>query len=184
MEWYYLWAVLLILASGVAWLSNFFLIPGNWLILLMGIVFALVRPAEGDPLENGHGIGWITVGILAGLALFGEIVEFVAGAAGAAKRRGSRRGMALAIVGSIVGSIGGAMIGVPVPLVGPLIGALAGGGVGAFAGAYAGETWKGRTSEESLDISRAAAVGRILGTVGKIAVGAVMVIVLAVDAFF
>jgi uncharacterized protein YqgC (DUF456 family) len=129
-------------------------------------------------------MSWWTVGILAGLAVAGEVVEFVAGAAGAARQGASRRSIVLSLVGTIVGSIVGAIIGIPIPLIGPLIAALGGGAVGAFAGAYLGETWKGRSSDQSLSVSKAAVIGRLLGTLGKLAVGALMVVVVAIDGFF
>ena len=92
--------------------------------------------------------------------------------------------MILAVVGTIVGSLCGAMIALPIPLVGPILGALGGGAFGAFGGAFLGETWKGKTSDESLAIGKAALIGRLLGTFGKLLVGAVMFMIVAVDAFF
>jgi hypothetical protein len=61
--------------------------------------------------------------------------------------------------------------------------ALLGGAVGAFAGAYLGEAWKGRPEEARLAAGRGAFAGRIWGTVGKLAVGAIMVAIVAWDAF-
>lgn len=176
---YYLWAVLFMTANVLAWLSNLFMVPGNWIIVGLAAVFAWRFPEELGP-----GVAWRTVLILALLAAAGEIIEFAAGAAGAAKKGGSRRGMVLAVIGAIGGSIAGAAIGIPVPVVGSLIGAVGGGALGAFGGAYLGEIWKGRTSAESYDIGRGALVGRVLGTVGKVGVGAIMVVVAGVAAFF
>jgi uncharacterized protein YqgC (DUF456 family) len=93
--------------------------------------------------------------------------------------------MLLAMVGAMAGSMAGGLGGVfiPIPLLGPVIGAVGGGALGAFAGAYAGEAWKGRSDEERLVISRGALVGRLLGTVGKLGLGAVMVAVTTIAAF-
>jgi hypothetical protein len=91
--------------------------------------------------------------------------------------------MALAIVGTVVGSIAGAVLGVPIPVIGSVIGALGGGALGAFAGAYLGETWVGKTPDESFAVGQGAFIGRLLGTIGKLAIGAVMVVVVAVDIF-
>ncbi len=176
---YYIWGLLLVLANLTAWLSNALSLPGNWLILAFTALFAWAFPKVPGP-----GIGWITVGILAGIAILGELVEFLAGAAVAGQRGGSRRGMVLAIFGTIAGSFGGAFVSLPVPLIGPVIGALAGGAVGAFAGAWIGEIWKGRTWQEGLDIGRGAVIGRLLGTAGKLILGVLMVAIAAVDAFF
>ena len=176
---YYLWAVLLVLGNATAWSTNALSLPGNWLIVALTAIFALLIP-EAD----GRGISWTVVGLVAGLAAFGEVVEFAAGAAGAGRRGGSRRGMALAVLGTLIGSIVGAFAGIPIPLLGPVIGALAGGALGAFAGAWAGEIWIGRGWRDGLAVGQGALIGRLLGTAGKLAIGAVMVVVVAVDAFF
>lgn len=176
---YYVWVVLLILANGAAWVANSLSVPGNWLIVAFSALFAFAVPGD-----EGRGIGWMGVGVLAGLAVLGEVVEFAAGAAGAGKLGGSRRGMMLAIAGTMIGSIGGAFVSLPVPLVGPIVGALAGGAAGAFAGAWAGEIWKGRSWREGFAIGKGALVGRLLGTAGKLVIGALMVVIAAVDALF
>lgn len=176
---YYVWAVLLVVANFAGWVLNLFALPGNWLVVLFTAIFVALVPRSEE-----QGIGWWTVIILVVIALLGELIEFAAGAAGAAKKGGSRRGMLLAIAGTMIGSLTGAALFSPVvPVIGTVIGAVGGGGLGAFAGAYLGETWKGRTAEDRLEISRGALVGRLLGTVGKMAVGIVMVIIVAVDAF-
>jgi uncharacterized protein YqgC (DUF456 family) len=117
------------------------------------------------------------------LAIVGEVVEFAAGAAGAAKRGASRRSVLLAIIGALVGSIGGVIVGVPIPLIGSLIGAILGGALGAFAGAYIGEAWKGRDEDQRVAAGRGAFAGRIWGTVAKLAIGAIMLVIIAWDAF-
>jgi uncharacterized protein YqgC (DUF456 family) len=114
------------------------------------------------------------------LAALGELVEFAAGAVGAAKAGGSRRGAALALVGSLMGGLFGLFVALPVPLVGPIIGALLFGGLGALGGAVLGEQWKGRDLDESLRIGHAAFWGRLFGTLGKVLAGAVMIAVLLV----
>ena len=83
----------------------------------------------------------------------------------------------------MLGSIVGAMAGIPVPILGPVIGAVLGGGAGAYGGAYLGESWKGRTHGESVAVGRGAFSGRLWGMIGKTAVGAVMIVVLAIDLF-
>ena len=177
--WYYLWATLLLLVNLCAWGSTVMTLPGNWGIVLATALFAALVRIDSEP-----GIDWRVVGGVAVLALIAEILEFAAGAAGAAKRGGSRRGMVLAIAGAMLGSLCGAFIGVPIPIVGSMLGALGGGAAGAFGGAYVGEAWKGRTSDEMLAISKAALVGRVLGTVGKLVAGMVMVVIVTVATFF
>jgi hypothetical protein len=177
---YYTWAVLLVLVCGAAWLSVIFSLPGNW-----GVVAAVSLFVFLLPVEEGRGITWGTVVVVAVLAAVGELMEFFAGVAGAARQGASRRAMLLAVVGTLVGSVAGAVLGVsiPIPLVGSVLGALVGGAAGAFAGAFVGETWKGRSSEESFAVGTGALVGRLLGTIGKLLIGAVMVVIVAIDAF-
>lgn len=174
---YYTLAILLICCGGLCWLTNLFSLPGNWILLGMAALFAWLASETG-----GHGIGWTTVGIMAGLAVLGEVIEFFAGAAGAAKQGASRRSIVFSLIGGMAGSIGGAMLGLPVPLVGSVIAALLGGSLGAFAGAYLGEKSIERPHSESMAVARGAFAGRLWGTVGKFAVGAVMLGVMTVDA--
>jgi uncharacterized protein YqgC (DUF456 family) len=178
--WYYTLAVLLVLLNVCALATNLLTLPGNWFIVALTVLFAVFIH-----LPSGPGISLGSVAVVVGLALLGELIELAAGAAGAAKTGGSRRGMILSVAGAMVGSIVGAMLGVfiPIPLIGPLIGAVAGGAIGAFAGAYAGEAWKGRSEDERMAVSMAAMAGRVLGTVGKLGIGAVMVVVTAVAVF-
>jgi uncharacterized protein YqgC (DUF456 family) len=175
---YYLWAVLLIFACGLAWLTTLVALPGNWLIVGCSALFAWLVPHD-----SGRGITWTTVGVLAGLTVLGEIVEFAAGAAGAAKQGASKRSVALAMVGALVGSVLGIAIGSPIPVLGSFMMALLGGAAGAFFGAYLGEAWKGRPHEARVAAGRGAFSGRIWGAVGKLAVGAAMLAIVAWDAF-
>lgn len=174
------WGILLVLAAIGCWVANAFTLPGNWLIVGLAALFAWLLPPD----EYGRGFGWITVAVLALLATLGEIVEFAAGAAGAAKQGASRRAMLLAMVGAMVGSVAGAAIGIPVPIIGPLVAAVGGAAAGAFGGAYLGEVWKGKLHAERTAVSTGAMIGRLFGTVGKLAAGAVMVTVLGVMTFW
>ncbi len=176
---YWLGGIVLLLANVACWVATFFTLPGNWGIVLLAALFVVLIPEQ----ENGLGLNWWEVGVLVALAGLGELLELIAGAAGAAKHGASRRAILLSMVGAMVGSIVGAFLGVPVPFVGPIIAALGGGSFGAFVGAYLGETWNGRTNAEKLSISQAALVGRLLGTFGKLVAGVAMV-TYATVAFF
>ena len=176
---YYTLALLLGCGGGLCWLSHLFSLPGNWILLGLAALFAWLAPHA-----SGRGIGWTTVGILAGLAILGEVIEFFAGAAGAAKQGASRRSIVFSLIGGMAGSIFGAMAGLPVPVIGSVIAALLGGSLGAFAGAYLGEKSIERPHGESMAVARGAFAGRLWGTVGKFAVGAVMLGVMTVDVLF
>lgn len=175
---YYLWATLLILASCGAWLTTIFTLPGNWLIAGLAALFAWLMPIEVD-----RGISWTTVFVLAAVAALGEVIEFGASAAGAAKHGASKRGVMLSILGAMIGSILGLTAGLPIPVVGSFVMAVIGGAAGAFFGAYLGESWKGRPEEARVAIGRGAFAGRIWGTVGKLAAGVIMIAILAWDSF-
>lgn len=172
---YYAWMMALIIGCAAAWATNFVMLPGNWMIVGLAALFvsSVVATADG-------GMGWDTVTQLIVLAVIGEGLEFMAGAAGAAKKGGSKRSVVLALLGALSGSIIGAVAGLPIPVIGTLVGALAGAGAGAFVGAWLGEAWKGRSPEDRVSVGQGAMVGRLLGTVGKLAVGMVMIGVVAV----
>jgi uncharacterized protein len=177
--WYYLWAVLLVVAALAALAANLFMLPGNWVVVLLATLFAWL--VQGP---DGQGLSWWTVAGLLGLAVLGEVIEMAAGAAGAARYGASRRSLVLSAVGAMAGSIVGAIVGIPVPIVGPIIAALGGAALGAFLGAYLGELWKGRGEPQRLAVGAAALIGRLLGTAGKVAMGAAMFAIVALDAFF
>lgn len=176
---YYFWALLLVFSASIVWISNFFTLPGNWFIVGLAALFVWSM----DSGTAAQGLNWQAVAVLALIAAGGEVLEFFAGAAGAAKQGGSRRALVLAIIGTIAGSISGAVMGLPIPLLGPLIGALAGGAAGAFGGAYLGEMWKHGSEAKSVSVGKGAAIGRLLGTLGKLLVGLVMIVLLAVRVF-
>ena len=168
----YLIGAIAILAAIASWISNLFTLPGNWMVVAVAALTMAFAPSHDGTMV----IGWATLITLLVLAILGEVVEFAAGAAGAAKQGASKRAVALSVVGAMAGSIGGAIFGVPIPVVGPLIGAVIGGGLGAFTGAYLGEAARGTNHEDRVQISSAAFYGRLLGTAGKLVVGGVMLV--------
>ncbi len=128
-------------------------------------------------LEGESKPGWWALGIGLALALCAEVIETVAGVAGAKLGGGHKRGM----WGALLGAIGGAVMGtflIPIPLVGSLMGAIG----GAFVGAMIGETTgsHARSLSKALKPAAGAAIGRGAGTLAKVAVGAAMWVVLVV----
>jgi uncharacterized protein YqgC (DUF456 family) len=179
-EWfYYVWATLFVIANAVALCATVFALPGNWMIAGLTIVYAYLLPAD-----SGEGISWLTVIIIVGLAVIGEGLEMAAGAATASKQGASRRAMFLSLVGTMLGSLLGAFVTIPIPVIGPIIGALGGGAVGAFTGGFVGESWKGSETDKRLKVGKAAVIGRLWGTLGKLSCGAIMFVIAAIDAFF
>jgi uncharacterized protein YqgC (DUF456 family) len=167
----YVYAVGLTVLNLGFWVGILFGLPGTWLMVLVTALFKWWRPDEVL-------VSWTTLGVAAGLALLGEILEFALGAAGSRRAGGSRRAAALAIVGSLVGGVVGTVF--PVPLIGTLIGAC----LGAFAGSLIGDVWAGRPLVPSLEAGWGAAVGRLWGTVSKLAIGATIAVVLALALWF
>jgi uncharacterized protein YqgC (DUF456 family) len=190
LDWLFAVAWIALCCANIAsWTSNLLSLPGNWLILLFSGLFAFFYPEPlfiepSTTLTNPQGIGVAGIAILVALALVGELVEFVASAAMAGKRGASRRAMALAVLGTMIGSILGALFAAPIPLLGPIFGALAGGAAGAFLGAILGELWKGKSLDEGIHVGKGALLGRLLGTTGKLCVGAIMIVGAAVDALY
>jgi len=176
---YYLMATLLLLANLTAWLSILFLVPGNWIMVLLSALFYAFMPGS----EN-NGITLTVLLIAVALAGLGELVEMLGGSAGAAKKGASRRAMILSLLGTFVFSLLGAMVGTPfLPPAGTVAGAILGGSVGAYIGAYLGEVWKGNLAVDRLEIGRAAFIGRILGVVGKMAIGVIILVMITIDSF-
>ena len=167
----YVYATLLTLLNVVFWASILFGMPGIWLIVLVAALVEWAEPGE-------YMFNQTTLYVSAGLALLAEILEFLMGAAGSRQAGGSKRGAGLAIVGGIVGAILGTAL--PIPVLGTLIGACA----GAFAGSLLGDRMAGRPMGKSIEAGRGAAIGRFWGTTAKMIIGAVVVVLLAVAAYF
>ncbi len=136
-------------------------LPGLWLMVL-GVL----------------GYGWLTefrtvgvgmIGLVLGLAAFGEVVEAWLGFRMARRYGGSSR----AGWGALVGGIVGAIVGVPVPLVGSVVGAF----VGAFVGAAVFEYTRSLTVTGATRAGWGAVLGRAAAAAVKVALGVVIAVV-------
>ncbi len=177
-----LFALLLIVVLLAGWLLTLLGMPGNWLMVVATAIYAFLTSAQSHA-----AVGWKVVVLLVVLAALGEVIELMAGATGAARAGGSRRAAILALLGSIGGAMFGIVAGLPVvPILfaGPIIAALLFAGLGAMAGAILGEIWAGRNLDASWQVGRAAFWGRLLGTLGKLLIGAVMVAVVLAALIF
>ena len=161
---------LLLVALLAGWVATIFSLPGTWLIVVATGLYAWLGPAEGRLAMSG-----LTVATLVVLALVGEAIELVASALGVKRLGGSRRGAVLAMVGSLLGATVGAGLGLPIPVVGSIAGVLLGAAGGALVGAMIGEWWKGRDFDASFRIGQGAFLGRLIGSVAKIAIASAMV---------
>lgn len=167
----YVYALILTLLNLVFWAGILFGLPGAWLMVLLATLIEWWQPGE-------YMFPWSVIYVSLALAVIGEILEFSFGAAGARQAGGSRRAAGLAIVGGVVGAVFGTLL--PVPVVGTLVGAC----LGAFAGSVLGDLWAGRPAHVSVEAGRGAAIGRLWGTVAKMAIGGAIVVILGIAAFF
>lgn len=157
--WYIVWTLLLLVSSLLVYVG----LPGNFIMVGLALIHALVTGM--DP------IGWPLLAVLLGLALLGELVEFVLGNFYVLSKGASGRGA----IGGFAGGLAGAVLGNGVV---PVVGAVLGSFAGAFLGCVGGEFWQQRQLEPSLRVGGHAFVGRILSIVVKHALGMVMVVLL------
>jgi uncharacterized protein YqgC (DUF456 family) len=153
------------LLLGVCVLAGLVLVPfglpGLWVMVLGVIGYGW--------LTGFQTVGVWTIGLVVGLALVGEIVEWWLGFWFAERYGGSRR----AGWGALVGGIIGAIVGVPVPLIGSVIGAF----VGSFAGAALFEYTRARRAGVAVRAGWGAVVGRAAAAALKVALGIVIAVV-------
>ena len=117
-------------------------------------------------------VSWTTLGIAAGLAVLGEVLEFVLEASGSRhtgrdighcwqpRRRDRRHGTLGAAVGTLIEVC-----------------------LGSFIGSLLGDLWTGRLLFPSVEAGWEVAVGRFGGTVSKLAIGGIIVVILELAAF-
>ena len=150
--------LVMVLSVAIGWGLALLTLPGVWLMLAAAaLINWLWTPGV---------YSWWTIGVCAGVALLGEILEVVASGVGAKKFGGSGWGATGAVVGSLLGALVGTFA-IPVPVIGTVIGSV----LGASLGALMTERWvKGRTWEESHKSAAGAAVGRLAATVIKVGV--------------
>lgn len=152
-------------------------LPGTWLLVGVAVGIELLDGpllGRGGP-EAVVSFGWRPVSIAVGLGLLGEAIEFMAGAAGARLGGGTRRGMWGALAGGLVGAIVLTPV-LPVPVLGTLAGALIGTFVGAFVAEATGPD--ARAHAHTARAALAAVMGRLAGTLGKLAAGVAVWILL------
>jgi len=151
-------------------------LPGTWLMVVGALVITLCNPLWSDtPIW-----GWATIGVVLGLCVCGEILETAAAGLGAKAGGGTKRGMVGAILGSMIGAVVITFM-LPIPLVGTLVGAI----VGAFVGALLGEL-SHKEPFPAGDLAKSAtgaAIGRVMGILGKAGIAAICFCVLLIAPF-
>jgi uncharacterized protein YqgC (DUF456 family) len=168
----YVYATSMCLLNAV-WLALvFFYLPGNWLIVLTTGALAWWQ-------RDVQAISFWTVGVMAFLALIGEVIEFMAGMGGAKKAGAGWLASISAVGGALVGAVAGTFL-IPIPFAGTLLGACIGAGLVTWSFERAG----GKERDESVRSGVGAGVGVFIGTASKIAIGAVLWLMAAIAVFF
>jgi len=142
----YVWLTLFIVFVILCWGLNLIGMPGNWLIVVIAVVWVFFGP-------DHYRFHWGIPVALVVLATIGELIEFLTSVLGTKKLGGSTRGATLMLIGSILFA-----------------------GVGAWIGSTLGEKWVGKPMKESVKIGGVAFLGRLIGTAGKMMVGSTMVV--------
>ena len=181
MEWLLYVVALIFCLLGVACVASIIVsVPGGWTLLGLALIIELIDGLY-LPAERAQTFGWWPLGLSAGLILLGELVEFLAGAAGAKGGGGSKRGMVGAVIGGIAGALAFTFF-IPVPLIGTLIGAVLGTFMGAVLGEVSGD--QAKTLRGSMKPALGATIGRIFGSMGKVMLTIVAWAILSVAAFW
>lgn len=156
-----------LLASGLGMCLFFLALLIGLLMIPFGLPGAFLQVVAVLALviaSGGARIGWAWVGVFLGLALLGELIEFLSGQWGARQFGGSRKAAWGAILGGFAGIFLGGLI--PIPLIGPLVMSF----LGTFAGAVLGEMRAQRSASPNLRVGFGALLGRALGTGAKLCI--------------
>lgn len=185
MEWLLYLVALLFSLLGAGCLVLVVLgLPGTW--ILLGLATA-IELTDGYWLSDAAPttFGWWLLGACAVVALVGEGLEALTGAAGTKLGGGTRRGMFGAIAGGLLGALVLTPL-IPIPVVGTLVGALIGTFVGALLAerSHKPEQRGEKVLSDDLKAATGATVGRLLGTLAKTAIAVTIWIALSVAAFW
>jgi uncharacterized protein YqgC (DUF456 family) len=118
--------------------------------------------------EDFAHVGWVTLTVLAVMAVLCYVVDFVASALGAQRYGASQR----AIWGALIGAVAGLFFGLVGVLLGP------------FVGAVIGELSGNKSIHEAGRAGFGATVGLVIGAAAKLAIAFSMVGVFLVVRFF
>lgn len=164
-------------------------LPGGWVMYALAVIIefvdSLYLPATDSWTFDLFGISaWWVLGAGMLLLLFGELIEFLGSMLGAKGGGASRSGSWGALIGGVLGAF---ILAVPmsfIPGIGTIFGVLLGAILGSFLGALIAELGIARkTMRGSVKPAIGAAIGRIAGTTGKLAVTIVLWVLLSAAAF-
>jgi hypothetical protein len=161
MDWTVLWwlLVVLLVLAGLA---------GTVVPALPGVPLVFAGLFVGAWIGEFEAVGWVTLGIFAGLTALTVAVDFLAGAFGTRYAEASSR----AFWGATIGAIAGMFFGLPGIILGP------------FIGAVIGELTGGRGWQQSGRAGLGAWLGLVFATAFKLAVAFVMIGVFILQVLF
>lgn len=136
-------------------------LPGNLIILLSAVGYGFY--------QHFAEFNYTFLIVLLAAWSAGELIEFLAGMAGAKREKASRRAMMAAVFGAIVGGIVGTGV---LPLIGSILGAM----LGSFLASYAAEYSKSGDAAKSQRVAKSVMTGQMLGMIAKFAIGIGMTI--------
>ncbi len=174
--------VLFVLVGVACVVLTLLSLPGGWIMILIAAVIEIVETLYLPDGSNATFALWTFAAVL-GIALVGEILEFMAGAAGAKRGGASKRGIWGALIGGIVGAIAGTPL-IPIPVVGSILGAAIGAAIGAIVGEMSITGLSVGSFRKSLKPATGAAAGRVAGTIAKLACTVMIWVVLSVAVFW
>lgn len=151
--------IVVVIIMFAAILSQVIGVPGNWIGLVILVIYKLVGPNVST-----DGVSWKFILVMAAFALVGELLEWVIQVKAGRKFGSSGKGDIGGIVGSIIGGI------LLLPLFfgfGAVLGALA----GAYVGCLVVELARRRTVKAANKAAWGAFVGRFLGMGLKLGIG-------------
>jgi uncharacterized protein YqgC (DUF456 family) len=143
-------------------------LPGLWVMVAAALLYAWYTSFQF--------VGLWTLVILAAIAAIAELIEFLAGSAGAKKAGGSRRAAWGALIGGLLGAI---LLSVPVPIIGTTIGLC----IGVFAGALIGEMSVRDDAAHSIRVGVEATKARIYAIIIKLLFSIAMLGITAIKAW-
>ncbi len=135
-------------------------LPGTWLIVVAAAAYGWWSDWQGVPI-------WLLL-VLAGVALLGEVFEFLASALTARRAGGSRRAAIGGLIGGFVGMF--ALAIVPIPILSSVIGAL----LGCFIGAMVGELTVHNRMAQGTKVGFFSMLGFVIGMAAKMAIAFAM----------
>jgi uncharacterized protein YqgC (DUF456 family) len=160
------YGILLLLCLGGIFITLLGL-PGLWVMVAAALAYAWYTSFQF--------VGLWTLLILTVIAGVAELIEFLAGSAGAKKAGGSRRAAWGALIGGLLGAI---LLTIPVPIIGTTIGLC----IGVFAGALIGEMSVRDDAVHSLRVGFAATKARIYAIIIKLLFSVAMLAIAAIKA--